>query len=348
MAKKQFAIPIFIPHSGCPFQCIFCDQKKITGVTKQPTPEDIDDQIINYLSTINNRGHNVRIAFYGGNFTGLPVETQISYLKIAKKYLDSRKIQSIRLSTRPDYIDKSILLRLQKYGVSEIELGIQSFSDEVLCLSGRGYTRNQAVEASKLIRTHGFLLGHQFMIGLPGDSWAHIKETAKISVSIKPDMIRIYPTLVMENTPLSYLPHYKPLSLQDAVEKTAFLINMFQANRIRILRVGLHPPQDKSVIKAGPFHESFKFLVISKIWNDFLSTIKKENNNKRFSTVYTSSKDYEKVIGYKGKNKSIFNCEIKKTAWLADDYIIVKFKDGNTKFYRRFFDYDKKLCDMQS
>jgi len=279
MAKKNFAIPIFIPHSGCPFQCIFCDQKKITGVTKQPTPQDIDDQIIDYLSTINNRGRNVRIAFYGGNFTGLPVDTQTAFLKIAKKYLDNKKINAIRLSTRPDYIDKTILLRLKKFGVSEIELGIQSFSDEVLSLSGRGYTRVQAVEASKLIRAHGFLLGHQFMIGLPGDSWAHIKETAKISISLKPDMIRIYPTLVMENTPLAYLPHYEPLSLQDAIDKTTFLINVFRSKRIRILRVGLHPPQDKSVIKAGPFHESFKFLVISKIWNDFLNKIKKDNKN---------------------------------------------------------------------
>ena len=346
MAQKHFVIPIFIPHSGCPFQCIFCDQKKITGVIKQPTAQDIDNQIIDYLATIKNRGRNVLIAFYGGNFTGLPVETQITFLTVAKKYLDNKKIHAIRLSTRPDYIDRKILARLKKFGVSEIELGIQSFNDDVLSMSGRGYTCAQAVEASKLIRRHGFLLGHQFMIGLPGDSWTHIKETANISVFLKPDMIRIYPTLVMEDTPLADLPDYKPLSIEDAIDKTAYLINIFKLNRIRILRVGLHPPQDQSVIQAGPFHESFKFLVLSKIWTDFLKSLKKEN--KSVSKIYVSSKDYENVIGYKGTNKSIFNCPIKKTAWLTDDYIILKFKDGKTKFHKRYFEDAEKICDMQS
>ena len=319
MAKKHFVIPIFIPHSGCPFQCIFCDQQKITGVKKEPLPREIDKKITDYLSTIKDRARSVRIAFYGGSFTGLPVKTQVSFLKIAKKYLDSKEIIAVRVSTRPDYIDKKILFRLKRFGVSEIELGIQSFSDEVLSSSQRGYTCAQAISASILIRRHGFLLGHQLMIGLPGDSWAHIKETAKICVSLKPDMIRIYPTLVMENTYLSYMTDYKALSLQEAIEKSAYLINLFQSKKIRILRVGLHPPQDKSVIKSGPFHESFKFLVLSKIWENFLVNIKKDNRRKKIISLYSSFNDFDKIIGYKGKNKEIFDCPVKKCLGYATD-----------------------------
>ena len=164
--KKQYIIPIFVPHLGCPNDCVFCNQKSISGQTKQITKEDVKNIIEEHLKYIN---ENVKteVAFFGGSFTGIEEEKQIELLEAAYEYIKNKKIDSIRISTRPDYINREILKRLKKYKVKTIELGVQSANDYVLEKAGRGHTFEDVKKASKLIRFYGFNLGHQMMVGLP-------------------------------------------------------------------------------------------------------------------------------------------------------------------------------------
>ncbi len=342
MAQKNYVIPIFIPHSGCPFQCIFCDQKQITGTVQMPDPQTVCDTIETYLKTIPKTARRIMLAFYGGNFTGLKSDTQKNYLQAVQPYLISKKIAAIRISTRPDCIDRDTLLRLREHGVTEIELGIQSFDDNVLEQSQRGYDAATAVRASIMIREYGFALGHQFMIGLPGDSWQALITTAQTSARVYPDMIRIYPTLVIRNTPLARLESFSPLSLDEAIKRSAFLIDFFEQRHVRILRVGLHPPQDEGSIVSGPFHPAFRYLVYSYIWRDFfLKTINFEML-KQVVRLTLSSDDLSYVVGYKAKNRKIFHPTssasirpdpssaslIRRVPWLLPGHVLLGTADG--------------------
>jgi len=176
---KHYNIPIFIPELACPFQCIYCNQKTISGVQKIPSLKEVESIIENHLSTIDYENSDVEIAFFGGNFTGLSINNQIKYLRIAQKYVASRKVKSIRLSTRPDYIDDENLEILKSYGVRTIELGVQSFDDDVLKLSERGYTSSEVFKAISIIKKMRFKFGLQMMVGLPGDTEQKSIETAK-------------------------------------------------------------------------------------------------------------------------------------------------------------------------
>ncbi|MEW6536070.1 MAG: radical SAM protein [Candidatus Auribacterota bacterium] len=266
MAKDHFVIPVFVPHNGCPFQCIFCNQNQITGQADNPDPAAIDAQISAYLDTIGDRGRQVLVGFYGGSFTGIEQKKQAEYLSVVLPYMNTGKVQGVRISTRPDFIDDDVLDFLRLNGVTQIELGIQSFDDTVLLSAQRGYTSLLAQDASVLIRKRGFLLGHQFMIGLPGDSWDSLKRTVDISLKLRPDMIRIYPAVVVKDTPMERMSAYLPLTLDEAIRRTAYMLDRFLPHHITVLRVGLHPPQDNSSIVRGPYHPSFRHLVNVERW----------------------------------------------------------------------------------
>lgn len=160
--KKHAIIPVFIPHLGCPHNCVFCNQHAITARTAEVTPEDVINIIEEYLPTLEGRGlEEIELAFFGGSFTGIPLDDQSAFLEIAKRYKDSGRIQKIHLSTRPDYIDEIILDNLKKYDVDVIELGVQSFDEEVLRLSERGHDIHAVYTACEMIREYGFVLGIQ-------------------------------------------------------------------------------------------------------------------------------------------------------------------------------------------
>ena len=217
--KKQYIIPIFVPHLGCPNDCVFCNQKSISGQTKQITKEDVKNIIEEHLKYIN---ENVKteVAFFGGSFTGIEEEKQIELLEAAYEYIKNKKIDSIRISTRPDYINREILKRLKKYKVKTIELGVQSANDYVLEKAGRGHTFEDVKKASKLIRFYGFNLGHQMMVGLPESTKLDDINTAKQLIKLKPKMVRIYPVLVIKNTKLEKdynSGKYNPLTVVQAV-----------------------------------------------------------------------------------------------------------------------------------
>lgn len=240
--KKQYIIPIFVPHLGCPNDCIFCNQKSISGQKKNITKEDVKKTIDYYIDNIKDKDAEKEIAFFGGSFTGIDEKLQEELLEVAYKYIKEGQAKSIRISTRPDYINKNILKRLKKYKVRTIELGVQSANDYILGRVNRGHTFKDVEKASKLIRRYGFNLGHQMMVGLPESDRKDEVNTAKALIKLRPKMVRIYPVLVIKGTKLEreYKEGiYKPLTLVQAVEICKQLIRMFANKRIEVIRVGL-------------------------------------------------------------------------------------------------------------
>ena len=216
MSKNYYIIPIFVPHAGCPHNCVFCNQDRITGVAEAVTAETVRDTINDYLETIKNKSATIEVSFFGGTFTGIREEKQRELLEVAKSFKDEELIDKIRLSTRPDYIDDYILTYLKEYGVDIIELGVQSLDDDVLKKAGRGHSVNDVIEASKLIKEYKFVLGHQIMPGLPGDTFEKDINTTKASIEMQPDICRIYPSLVIKDTPMEKMykcKEYVPYSL---------------------------------------------------------------------------------------------------------------------------------------
>lgn len=336
--KKQYIIPIFVPHLGCPNDCVFCNQKSISGQTKQITKEDVKNIIEEHLKYIN---ENVKteVAFFGGSFTGIEEEKQIELLEAAYEYIKNKKIDSIRISTRPDYINKEILKRLKKYKVKTIELGVQSANDYVLKKAGRGHTFEDVKKASKLIRLYGFNLGHQMMVGLPESTKLDDINTAKQLIKLKPKMVRIYPVLVIKNTKLEKdynSGKYNPLTVVQAVEICKELVKIFANKKIDVIRIGLQPtdtisnPQNKnSEVVAGPFHPAFRQLVESGMWYDVILTkIKKLNVKVKEVEVVVNPIDVNNVIGQKKEN-------IKNLKETYDVDLIVKsdekIKQGKSK-----------------
>ena len=240
--KKQYIIPIFVPHLGCPNDCVFCNQKTIKRKKKNMTKEEAKKIIDEHLNSIKDEDAQVEIAFFGGSFTAIEPERQEELLQVAYEYIKNGDVESIRVSTRPDCIDKTILKRLKKYKVKTIELGVQSANNYILKNSNRGHTFEDVKKASKMIRWHGFKLGHQMMVGLPESTRIDEINTAKALIKLKPKMVRIYPVLVVKNTKLEEEyknGNYEPLPLVQAVEICKDLVRMFADKDIDVIRIGL-------------------------------------------------------------------------------------------------------------
>ena len=257
MSARKNIIPIFVPHWGCPHNCVFCNQNRITGEKKPATAEDVKRAIAGADS------ENAQVAFYGGSFTAIPASQQEELLEAASGY-------SIRLSTRPDCIDDAVLKRLEKYGVDTIELGAQSLDNDVLRLAGRGHTAEDVENASKLIKSAGFNLILQMMTGLPGDTEEKDVETAEKIIALKPDGARIYPTVIVKDTALFELWKkglYKEHTVEDAVTVCSKLLPLFDEARIPVIRLGLNPTDDLSGgdAVAGAYHSALGELVKSRI-----------------------------------------------------------------------------------
>jgi len=278
--SRQYIIPIFVPHKGCPNDCIFCNQKSISGQTKPINKEEIVNTIETFLHSFKQEEKYIEIAFFGGSFTGIEMQEQEELLKIAYEYIKAGKVDSVRVSTRPDYIDKEKLLLLKKYGVKTIELGVQSTNDYILKKCKRGHTFEDVKKASRLIRRMGFTLGHQMMIGLPESNKLDEIRTAKDLAKLKPKIVRLYPVLVIKNTQLEKeykAKKYEPISLIQAVETCKELFYYFNSKKITVIRMGLqntdiisNPENLESEVVAGPYHEAFGQLVEDSIWYDII------------------------------------------------------------------------------
>lgn len=320
---KHYNIPIFIPELACPNQCIYCNQRHISGQLQAVKPEEIKQIIDQHLATFIKPSH-IELAFFGGSFTGIDEKDMITYLETVQPYIEQGEIKNIRISTRPDYISEKILDILKRYNVQNIELGAQSLNEDVLAFSKRGHTVKDVEKASKLIRNYGFSLGLQMMIGLPLDSVEKSKETAKKILDLGAESTRIYPTLVINNTELADLyraGQYKALSLEEAVEWTAEIYKIFSQTDMTILRVGLHPSE--ALIKgeqllAGPFHVSFKELVLSKIWAEKLENISRETKN-----ILVNPREINYAIGYGSVNKKKLQQKNPNLKFISDSNVLL-------------------------
>jgi histone acetyltransferase (RNA polymerase elongator complex component) len=292
-----------------------------------PSEEEIINIIEQHLATIPSINSHIEIGFFGGNFTGIPINEQENYLKLIQPYIEKGAVKGIRLSTRPDYINEDVLQLLKTYHVSTIELGAQSMDDDVLQLSGRGHKAEEIVRASKLIKANGFSLGLQMILGLPGDTLDKSIATAKKIVALKADNTRIYPTLVIKDTELEILykeKKYTPLSLEQAVEWAKEVYKIFEEANITVLRMGLHPSEGlisgESLI-AGPFHVSFGELVITALWKDVLvELLHKENKDE--ITIHVSPTQMNYAVGYNASNKKMLFSHYKKVKFIADSSIV--------------------------
>lgn len=358
--KKQYIIPIFVPHLGCPNDCTFCNQKSISGQQKKVTENDVRETIEYYLNSFKEKDAYKEVAFFGGSFTGIDVEEQEMYLKTAYDYIKEKKIDGIRISTRPDYIDKHTLKRLKKYKVKTIELGVQSTNDYVLELCKRGHTFEDVKKASKLIRRYGFDLGHQMMVGLPESTEKDEITTAKDLIKLKPKMVRIYPVLVIKGTALEkqYLAgEYEPLELRQAVERCKELCYLFGKKKIKVIRIGLqntdticNPENSESEVVAGPYHETFRQLVESSIYYDtIVNKIKKYDVKVKEIEVITHPQNVSNIVGYKREN-----VEKLKNMYDVDLSIIqdIKFSPDKieviiSKKYRDFKDDNEAFSDRK-
>jgi histone acetyltransferase (RNA polymerase elongator complex component) len=300
-------IPFFIPHAGCPHQCVFCDQKSITGKSASPDPSSVPSAISSYLATASPDGP-VQVAFYGGSFTALSPHLQRSYLEAVQPFLYAGTVASIRLSTRPDAVTPGILALLMQYHVSTVELGAQSMDDEVLLLSGRGHTSAHTVNAVRLLREHAFTIGLQLMPGLPGDTSERFHATVDRVISLKPDLVRIYPALVIRDTPLAVLYRtgkYAPLSLEDAVDICCGAIERFEAAGITVIRVGLQPTEAlerPGTVLAGPWHPAFRQLVESSRFLKAMQALLEPGNASGPITFAVNPADLSSAIGQNRRN----------------------------------------------
>ena len=220
--KKEYIIPIFVPHLGCKKCCTFCNQRTISGEKKQVTAKDVTNTIEYYLKNFKNENNYVEVAFFGGSFTAIEREKQEELLSAVQPYIEEKKVDSIRLSTRPDAIDKDILRMLKKYNVKTIELGVQSTNNYILARCKRGHSFEDVKKASKLIRFYRFNLGHQMMVGLPDSTEKDDIQSAKDIIKLRPKMVRIYPVLVIKGTELEEefnKGDFTPLTVGQAVEE---------------------------------------------------------------------------------------------------------------------------------
>lgn len=304
---KYYNIPIFVPHEGCPFDCVFCNQRRITGNLSKVNEKTIKNTIKEYLKTLPKKDSKIEVAFFGGSFTGIDFDVQKRFLSTAYEFVKSGEISGIRVSTRPDYIDDKILQELSLYNVTTIELGVQSMDDEVLKLSGRGHTSECVVEAVRKIREYDFSLGLQMMTGLVGDTDEKSLKTADKIIELKPDFVRIYPTLVVKDTHLEKLYNngeYNPQSVDDAIELCKKLLIKFKSANIDVIRISLQTTDEISPsgsIVAGPYDAQFRERVESGIYCDKIIDELLDFKEKKV-LVLVNDKEISKAVGKHREN----------------------------------------------
>lgn len=311
---KHSNISLFVPHAGCPNQCSFCNQKTISGSVKKLTTEEVRNTLLEAQKS-NLAVENTEIAFFGGSFTAIEREYMISLLEEAKPFIDKGVFSGIRISTRPDAIDDEVLSILKSYKVTAIELGAQSTDDNVLFNNRRGHTKEDIVNASLLIKKYGFSLGLQMMTGLYKSTKEMDIKTAKDIITLEPDTVRIYPAIVLENTHLAELLNngeYVSPSLEETVSLCAELLEMFNENNIKVIRLGLHSGGNVTEgYLSGPYHPAFGELCESEIYlkkirKKLLEIYKNEKTSEMKNVIiFVNQKEISKATGQKGKNKEL-------------------------------------------
>lgn len=308
---RKYNLPIFIPHRGCPHDCAFCSQKKITGVETDITADEVRNLISTFLSTVNPQDSSVEVAFFGGSFTGMDLSVQESFLKTAAEFFP--RISGIRLSTRPDYINKEVIALLKKYGVTTVELGVQSSNDEVLELNDRGHTFDDVAKASKQITDVGIALGHQLMLGMYGSDHQRDRQTVEDIIALKPSCVRIYPVITIKDTKIHRYYNegkYIPYTVEEAAELAKWAVEKFREQNIEVIRIGLHSSEDldgDENIVAGPYHPAFGEVVESLIYRDKIEKqLSLYGPKEKVIEFHCPKGDISKAVGHKKMNKIYF------------------------------------------
>jgi histone acetyltransferase (RNA polymerase elongator complex component) len=308
--NKPLIIPIFIMNSGCPHRCIFCNQKITAGnFPPQITRDHFDTEVKSYMDWNKERSSTTEIAFYGGSFTGIDHSYQEELLSWANSYIADGEVSSIRISTRPDYITVDTLSLLKKYNVSTVEIGAQSFNDEVLRFAQRGHDAAATVAAIKLLKEHDFHTGLHLMAGLPKDTKDGFMDSINKAIELRPDTMRLHPLIVLTGTALAeelLLGKYKPLELAEAVDLCSQAWEKLTAAGISVIRVGLQITEAMAkdgAVLAGPFHPAFGSLVLSSIFYNstikLLANIPQETQEIRFNL---SPQDMSSFRGQRNTN----------------------------------------------
>lgn len=305
---RHINVALFVPDEGCPHRCSFCNQKTISGSVKRLEVSDVDSAVHTALSSKTDVSGG-EIAFFGGSFTAIEKTYMESLLSAAYKYIKDGLFHGIRISTRPDCIDRPTLEILKRYGVTSIEIGCQSMSDRVLLLNERGHTADDIVKASKLIKAYGFELGVQMMTGLYGDDDETAIETAEKLIALSPDTARIYPTVVLEKTKLEQLylsGEYRPQTLDESVNLCSKLLYLFYKAGIPVIRLGLHSGGNvEEGYVAGAYHPAFRELCESKIYLSLLlKELERQNITGGEITVAVAEKNLSQFLGQKKSNIS--------------------------------------------
>lgn len=303
---KQTNVSIFIPHVGCPYRCSFCDQRSISGTVTPPRGSDVSRILEEQAGHLSEMGMKAEIAFFGGSFTAVPRGYMTELLEAAKSAMEKYPVYNgIRCSTRPDCISEEILGLLKSCGVTAIELGAQSMSDEVLAANDRGHTAEDVRKASRLIKAYGIELGLQMMTGLYRDSVENVRYTAREFISLAPKTVRVYPTVILDGTRLGELyknGEYRSFTFEQTVDICAELLELFEKNNIAVIRMGLHASADvEREMLGGVYHPAFREICESRLFlNELvreLSALPKGNY-----TVYTDVKNISKVTGQRRGN----------------------------------------------
>ncbi len=308
-SSRPFIIPIFLPHAGCPHRCVFCNQVSITGIGQKPANADqLRSQIRQFLKYRSDRRQAAQISFFGGNFLGLKIREIQFYLSLAAEFIEQAAVDSIRFSTRPDTVDDQRLAVIADYPVATVELGVQSMDDRILALAKRGHSAADAVRAVERLKARNYSIGLQMMVGLPGDNASLALTTAVKIAGMQPDFVRIYPTLVVENSLLAdwyKSGAYTPLGLEDAVTQVKKLYLFFKKNNIRVIRMGLQASEDLNAgsVLAGPYHPAFGHLVYSEIFFDAAcAAIKSANPAGANVAVFVNPRRIAAMRGLKNSN----------------------------------------------
>lgn len=317
--NKHKNIPFFIPHCGCKNNCVFCNQTKITGYAMHDA--EISAETSRLKSTVDealdfSNGADMQIAFFGGSFTGIEPKRMTALLDTAYQYIKSGRIKGIRLSTRPDYISKDIIDLLISYGVTNIELGMQSTDEAVLKASGRGHGRDVCFESAKLITESGIVLGGQMMIGLPISDAEKELQTAKDIINMGAKEARIYPTVVFADTELYEMAKkgiYAPITNESAIERSAACLKLFRGHGVKVLRVGLHASEELEKAPYGANHPSIGEMVYSRlVLDDIVDAIGNRDTENKSVKIFVPKGTESITAGQKAVNKAIL---IKKYAF---------------------------------
>lgn len=326
---KHYIIPVFIPHYGCTHACVFCNQQKITGQAVPVSAQEVAGIIHEHLARITEPRH-IEVAFYGGSFTALDLKVQQDLLAPAYLALQSGKIHAIRLSTRPDCITDEIVENLIAFGVSIIELGVQSLDDKVLAASARGHSGEDVVQAVAVIKKMGLSCGIQVMPGLPCEDWTSLITTAQGIIQLEPDFVRVYPTLVIAHTQLAAMYNngsYRPLSINAGVIRAAYLKLLFARQQIPVIRTGLQATEDldnREIVLAGPYHPAFGEMVDSYLFYLMVAHFAEKVVLEKNSTIliHHHTRDTSKLRGTS-------NCNTKKLQRIYNINHLIMKDDGS-------------------